>query len=499
MQQISPYRPESVSNLAVPQSPDGQAVIGGLRSIAITLVLTLGAIVLMYSLWSSLGYKMLMLGLGWPHVILGFLFYFGGIVRGDARIRIAFLLLVLLTLAIWTTHYFYDIASLIYIYFLYHAFRDDILVSVWKGAQRGRLSHLLDAAAIALALLLLGFLILASSQDAYRQLRSVEVRGDQFSRDSWSLISFDPIANSRGREFYFSLQAPNTAGQRAFITQAATSDKRSDGEIRVNDAQWSNASDLIFKPYYADDASTVARPDDAPDQIPVLLTGGHRVGQTFTADRDNLAGIWLPVDRLNNEGETTRFVFRMSAPLFAYPFTQTNLRWAGIILLGSLLVASLLLRPRKSQVWVYVLCSIAVFIGLQSVFKTSNLAERSLRFFSEFVLVFHYFLWYVITFHKYRGRSGSPGDAVPHNYYDRVLSYLRRTPQFPIAVVVLNLASLAGVAWYYQSNASPRLLYFFDYRFFLYFLAFHVTFSFKPTFLKSRVQKSQIRMAFNSN
>jgi len=94
---------DSVSDAAVlSRKPHLTGVATGLRPVIITLGLTLAAIVLMYSLWSSLGYKMLMLGLGWPHVILGFVFYFGAIVRGNARTRIAFVMLVLLTLAIWT-------------------------------------------------------------------------------------------------------------------------------------------------------------------------------------------------------------------------------------------------------------------------------------------------------------------------------------------------------------------------------------------------------------
>jgi hypothetical protein len=479
---------DSVSDAAVLTRKPGLAgVATGLRPVIITLGLTLVAIILMYSLWSSLGYKMLMLGLGWPHVILGFVFYFGAIVRGNARTRIAFVMLVLLTLAIWTVHYVYDIAALIYVYFLYHAFRDDILVSVWKGARQGRMSHALDAGAIVLILMLLGLLIFAPAQDVYRNVRSLELSGAQVSANGWTLISFDPVADSRGREFYFSLQAPNTAGLRAFVIRAATSDRRPDGEIRVNNEKWTNASDLIFQPYYAGEPQTTSAQQTA-DEIPVLLTGGHRVGQTFKAERNNLSGIWLPIDRLNNGGETTRFVFRLSAPLFAYPFTQTNLRWAGIVSLSLILLAWLLLRQRGSaQVWVYLLCMIGFVIALQAIFKTSNLAEQSLRFFAQFVLVFHYFLWYVITFHKYGGKAPAAGQIAPQNYYDRWLAYLRRTPQFPIAVVVLNLASLAGVAWYYQANAAPRLLYFFDYRFFLYFLAFHVTFSFKPTFLQSRM------------
>jgi hypothetical protein len=486
---------DSVSDAAVlSRKPRLTGVTTGLRPVIITLALTLAAILLMYSLWSSLGYKMLMLGLGWPHVILGFVFYFGAIVRGNVRTRIAFVMLVLLTLAIWTVHYVYDIAALIYIYFLYHAFRDDILVSVWKGARQGRMSHALDAGAIVLILMLLGLLIFAPAQDVYRNVRSLELSGSQISANGWTLVSFDPVADSRGREYYFFLQAPHTVGSRAFVTRAVTSDRRTDGEIRVNNEKWTSASDLIFQPYYAGEPQTgspreqPATPAQTADEIPVLLTGGHRVGQTFKAERNNLAGIWLPIDRLNYEGETTRFVFRLSAPLFAYPFTQTNLRWAGIIALSLILFAWLLLRQRGSaQVWVYLVCMIALVIGLQAIFKTSNLAEQSLRFFAQFVLVFHYFLWYVITFNKYRGKSAAVGQIVPHNLYDRMLAFLRQTPQFPIAVVVLNLASLAGVAWYYQANAAPRLLYFFDYRFFLYFLAFHVTFSFKPTFLQSRM------------
>jgi len=479
---------DSISDAAVlSRKPPLTGVATDVRPVIITLGLTLVAIILMYSLWSSLGYKMLMLGLGWPHVILGFVFYFGAIVRGNARTRIAFVMLVLLTLAIWTVHYVYDIAALIYVYFLYHAFRDDILVSVWKGARQGRMSHALDAGAIVLILMLLGLLIFAPARDVYRNVRSLEISGSQIPANGWTLISFDPVADSRGREYYFFLQAPHTAGLRAFVTKAATSDRRSDGEIRVGNEKWTNASDLIFQPYYAGEPQQTPAGQTA-DEIPVLLTGGHRVGQTFKAERNNLAGIWLPIDRLNNEGETTRFVFGLSVPLFAYPFTQTNLRWAGIVALSLILLAWLLLRQRgNAQVWVYLVCMIGFAIALQAIFKTSNLAEQSLRFFAQFVLVFHYFLWYVITFNKYRGKSPAVGQIVPHNLYDRMLAYLRRTPQFPIAVVVLNLASLAGVAWYYQANAAPRLLYFFDYRFFLYFLAFHVTFSFKPTFLQSRI------------
>lgn len=66
--------------------------------------------------------------MGWPHVILGFLFFFGKVLRGEANMRRAFAMLGLLTLAIWIVHYNYAITGLIYLYFLYHAFRDEIFV-----------------------------------------------------------------------------------------------------------------------------------------------------------------------------------------------------------------------------------------------------------------------------------------------------------------------------------------------------------------------------------
>jgi hypothetical protein len=392
------------------------------------------------------------------------------------------------TLAIWTVHYLYDIAALIYIYFLYHAFRDDIFVSFWRRAKDGRLANVFDAAGIVVALLLLALLIALPHQDVYRALRNVDMMGAQFSSSSWTLITFDPVADARGREFYFNLQAPHTAGQRAFEAQATTVDTRSDGEIRVNDEKWSGAADLIFQPYYLGDRKIAPAADISAPQIPVLLTGGHRVGQTFKAERDNLAGIWLPITRLEDEGATTRFVFRLSAPLFTYPLTMGNLRCAAISALGMIVLWwLLLLRKRERHVWANLLVIIGAFVGLQAIFKTSNLAEQSLRYFSQFVLVFHYFLWYVITFDKYHGRANELRPAKPtESLYDRLLGYLRRAPQFTAAVIILNVASMAGVFWYYQLNAPPKLLYFFDYRFFLYFLAFHVTFSFKPDFLRRR-------------
>jgi hypothetical protein len=62
-----------------------------------------------------------------------------------------------------------------------------------------------------------------------------------------------------------------------------------------------------------------------------------------------------------------------------------------------------------------------------------------------------------------------------------MLTYLGSTRHFTAAVIVLNLISVIGVLWYYRLGSPGGLRYIFDYNYFLYFLVFHVTFSFRPT------------------
>ena len=72
-----------------------------------------------------------------------------------------------------------------------------------------------------------------------------------------------------------------------------------------------------------------------------------------------------------------------------------------------------------------------------------------------------------------RKRLSTPGGGA--------LAYLGSKPHFTAIVVVLNLISAAGVVWYYRLAGPGALRYFLDYNYFLYFLVFHVTFSFRPS------------------
>jgi hypothetical protein len=104
----------------------------------------------------------------------------------------------------------------------------------------------------------------------------------------------------------------------------------------------------------------------------------------------------------------------------------------------------------------------------------------------QFVVVFHYWSWYVFSFDGLRaGRRSFTGSApstmpIQTSRYDRMLGYLRSAPYFTGAVIALNLISAAGVIWYYRLSGPTSLRFGFDYSYFLYFLVLHVTFSFKP-------------------
>lgn len=466
------------SRLVPAQAPMSLA----LRNFSLTLALTLIALALVGYVWKQTGYEMLIVAMGWPHVILGFLFFFGKVWRGERGARLTFFILALLTLIIWTAHYVYAITGLIYVYFLYHAFRDEIFVYQQTRARHRLSGRVFVTAGITPLILLL--LLISQPQDYRQDMRRVELTGQQLNADGWTLIPFKAIPQSLGLDFYFYLQAPDTEGSRAFTTEASLSDSRSDGEIRVSDERWPQASDLVFKPQYAGEQFAPDAQASTPlETIQVQLTGGHRVGQTFTAERADLSGIWIPTHRAGDEGLSTRFILRVaSPPLLPLSATAANVR----LLLITLLFAVLLWRawPRlweNRQFWLYLaIFAVSLFV-LQTFLKTASRAGYAVPMIFQFVVVFHYFSWYVFSFDKLRAlRSVSVKAPQADNFYDRLLARLRRAPGFAAIVVVLTTLSAAGVIWYYQFNAPTGLRYVFDYNYFLYFLVFHVTFSFNP-------------------
>ena len=122
---------EKLTTPTVPQASLGVA----LRNILASLALTLITLTLSGSIWREQGYEMLIVAMGWPHVLLGFSFFFGRVLRGERDSRTTFLLLAFATLAICAIHYRYAITGLIYLYFLFHLFRDEIFVYLQTRAR----------------------------------------------------------------------------------------------------------------------------------------------------------------------------------------------------------------------------------------------------------------------------------------------------------------------------------------------------------------------------
>lgn len=452
-----------------------------LRNTFLTLILTVGTLALSGFIWREQGYEMLIVTMGWPHVILGFIFYFGRVKRGEANARSAFLMLALLTVTLWIIHYNYVITGLIYLYFLYHAFRDEIFVYLQTRVRHRPSPSVYAVAGVGPLILLM--LLVPKQQDFRQDLRRVELTGAQVAAHEWTLISFKSVENSAGRNFYFHLQAPHTEGLRAFATHATVEDTRRDGEVLIGDQPWTEAKDLTFRPHYAGDSQPAPNQAAATNlEIPVLLTGGHKVGQTFKAEQNNLDGIWLPIDRLEL-GETAQFVFHLaSPPLLPYSRPLSDLRIVLLVILSALVLWRLMPRNGKSsQLWIYLLVLATAFAGTQMILKSSSNAGYPFPLIFQFVVVFHYWSWYVFSFDKLRTSAGTTlPESSGGGPYERGLGYLRRAPYFTAAVIGLNLISAVGVMWYYKLSGPAGLRFAFDYSYFLYFLVLHVTFSFSP-------------------
>ena len=450
-----------------------------LRNLSLTLALTVTTLAIAGFLAREQGYEMAIVTMGWPHVILGFIFFFGKVLRGEANMRRAFAMLALLTLAIWIVHYSYAITGLIYLYFLYHAFRDEIFVFLQTRARHPPRSNVFAIAGVAPAILLM--LLLPQQKSFRHDLRRTEFTNAEIAQVGYSLIPFKAVPNSRGREFYFYLEAPHTAGSRAFTTAATTTDTRSDGTVLVNDRAWPQAADLVFLPHYANSSTRISTAGD----VTVLLTGGHRVGQTFRAEQDNLDGIWMPIDPLEARTSPTNFVFHLaSPPLLPYPDWLEKLRLLLVICLATVVLWKLLVRPKQNtQLWICLVVVVVGLYGTQAILKSSNNAGYHFPLIFQFVVVFHYWSWYVFSFDKLHALpplKSIPSRGQAGSWYDHALGLMRPQRNFWLVVIIANLISAAGVFWYYKLGGPLALRFAFDYNYFLYFLVFHVTFSFSP-------------------
>jgi hypothetical protein len=466
--------------IATPQAPMRLP----LRNLILTFVLAIVALAGAGALWGSLGHQMLIVTMGWPHIILGFLFYFGKVLRGEWRARSTFMFLLFCTLALWFAHYAYTITAFIAIYFTYHVFRDEVFI-YFQTRARHRLRQPVKVAGL-IPFILLMFLITDPRPQHYRQdLRRVDVTDAQLAKDGWTLISFEPISYSRGNQFYFYLQTPNSEAAPKYVTNAHVTDA-DNGEIRISDRPWKDAADLVFKPHYAGDSSPPAI--DKNGVIDVSLKGGHRVGQTFTAAQNNLDGFWLPTALAENSSAPARYEFHLTPDTSAaWPQLSPALKAIRLVLVIALLfVVAWKIVPEwkeRRSFWLYFLIFIAIFATLQKLLRVAGVNGIAAPVMFQLVVVFHYWSWYVFSVDKLAASSGnkevSP-NAKQLSLYDRVMGSFSSIRRFIILAIALNLISAVGVLWYAKLNGPAPLRFAFDYSYFLYFLVLHVTLSFAP-------------------
>lgn len=447
------------------------------RNLYLTFALTLSALAMVGFWRGALGYEILIVTMGWAHVLLGFVFFFGKVLRGQEGARKLCFVLSLATLAWWFFHYNYDVTFLIFVYFLYHAFRDEVFIYLTTRANhRGSPANVYARAGVVVLLLLL--VVITKPSDYRQDLRRLETTAGQFNANGWTLFSFRPVLSSKGDEFYFYLQAPHTEILKGLMGSCLT--KEDKYTIRVNDEVWNYCQQVIFEPQYNNEPlaseAILAKP-----RTPYQVLGGHRVGETFIAKEDNLTGIWLYTERTAEAPEDIPVNFHLaSPPLLPLEPLWAKLRWVVIVLLSLLLIWQVWRNFHKERdLWLYLALFGITIVVLQNTLKYSMTQGYAVPMLFQFVVVFHYFSWYVFTFNKMKAFSGVEAPPI-QNRFDAVLAFLRIPAKFAVAVLVMTVISAIGVWWYYLGSGPAALRYGFDYSYFLYILVFHVTFSFSP-------------------
>ena len=130
--------------------------------------------------------------------------------------------------------------------------------------------------------------------------------------------------------------------------------------------------------------------------------------------------------------------------------------------------------------WVYLALFGIGMIAFQQIFRPFAKLGYVMPMIFQVIVVFHYFSWYVFSYNKFGAikKAGVQFESV--GVFDKFLVNLRDPWFFTLIMIALNAVSFAGVFWYYSGGAPEVLKYGFNYSYFLYFLVFHVTFSFSP-------------------
>ncbi len=468
------------------------------RNLLLTISLTAVSFTIFGYFWKDRGFELLVVGMGWAHVTLGFLFFFGRVARKEAGSKELFLFLSFLAVVLLSLHYWINLTFFIFIFFLFHAFRDEVAIYL-QTRDKTRAPASVYALNGFFPILLLA-LFMFQPQDFRQLIRRVSVQSSQMNVSGWTLLPFEPVEGSANTTFHFNIQAPESKGHSGYFTSMVTEDRFPGGEIRLGDRRTDYAKDLVFVPQYADDRSVPADLQEiASVSKPLDMAGNNRIGQTFVAERDGLSGIWISTAFAESAKPDLRFNFKLdSPPLFPLEYPWTLVRKIAMMLIGLWFLWQISKASREDLgAWLYMgIFFFSVLIYQQLVRPSSNagyLMPNGIIF-----VVLHYFSWYVFSYSKFskikKAKTPESSSRVIGNY-DRFLGYMRNPVYFTLLMVGLNVISFAGVFWYHLAGGPDVLKYAFNGEFFLFVLLFHVTFSINPTRLFGWDKKSTLQAA----
>lgn len=456
----------SISNEILRPPPSG-GIAPAVRNLGLSLILTSLLVAAAGWAWGRPGYDILLVGIGWPHILLGF-FSYSLKPRSGATSRLFFPAgLALFAVIAWLHHEFLLLAF-IQVLFVFHAARDEI--SIYLRTRAGdafapAVSELPGLMPILAALLLVPNWSVADNPSRYDvrgNTRVHELPAPDASEPAWMLFPFTPVEGSEGRSFRFWIEARGSASFPEMVTALAPSSP----PFLVNGRTSRQTADgsplaLAMVPRFGSEPVPPVQPPPA-DRSTARVNGGHRLGQRFVADRDGLSGVWLWIRDDPSRRQSLDLRYGLDpAPLVPASVPFRELRFGLIVLLVALGIRQIMHRPRRGiGAWAFLVAMAVLFAPPVVLLISQSGPEGKLPYLFQFLVVFHYVSWYVFTLR-------------------RGVASRRRSLRWGAPVLLLNVVFVAA-AWLNQAGEMPAAFSaLFQIEYFVYALLFHVCLSFR--------------------
>ncbi len=444
----------------------GGGIAPAVRNLGLSLILTCLLFAVARWAWGQPGYDVLLVGVGWPHILLGFFSACLRLRSGETS-RLFFPGGLALFAAIAWLHHEFLLLTFIQVLFVFHAVRDEI--SIYLRTRAGEapapaVSEIAGMMPFLAALLLIPNWSVADDPARYDvrgSTRVAELSALDASRPGWMLFPFAPVEGSEGRSFRFWTEARGSAPFPEMVAALAPSSTRFLVNSRPSrQTAYGSPLALAMVPRFGSEPEPPGQPPPA-DRSTARVNGGHRLGQRFVAEREELSGVWLWIEDAPSRHRALDLRYGLEpAPLVPASVPFRELRFGLIALLLALGIRQVARSPRpKTGAWAFLVAMGALFALPVVLLTWRSPASGDLPYLFQFLVVFHYVGWYVFTL---RRAAESP----------------RKTPRWILPTILLN-AAFIGAAWLDLLGELPSAFStLFRIEYFVYALLFHVCLSF---------------------